>query len=113
MRAEAMAEAAGVLVGRHDFTTFRAAGCQAKSPLKTLDRLDVTAAGAEIRIEASARSFLHNQVRSMVGSLKLVGEGKWTAGDLAAALAAKDRAACGPVAPAAGLYLVRVDYAAR
>ena len=87
------------LVGRHDFTTFRAAGCQAKSPVKTLDRLDVTAEADEIRIEASARSFLHHQVRSMVGSLKLVGEGKWSAAGLGAALQAKDRAACGPVAP--------------
>jgi tRNA pseudouridine38-40 synthase len=108
----AMIEAAGLLVGRHDFTTFRAAGCQAKSPIKTLDRLEVTAAGGEIVIEASARSFLHNQVRSMVGSLKLVGEGKWRPADLGQALAAKDRAACGPVAPARGLYLVKVDYAA-
>ena len=99
------------LVGRHDFTTFRAAGCQAKSPVKTLDRLEVTASGEEIHIAASARSFLHNQVRSMVGSLKLVGEGKWSPGDLEAALEARDRAACGPVAPARGLYLVRVDYA--
>ena len=107
-----MAEAAALLVGRHDFTTFRAAGCQAKSPVKTLDKLDVTAAGEEIRIEASARSFLHNQVRSMVGSLKLVGEGKWSPGDLRAALDARDRAACGPVAPSHGLYLVRVDYPA-
>jgi tRNA pseudouridine38-40 synthase len=111
LSAESMRAAAPALVGRHDFTTFRAAGCQAKSPLKTLDRLDVSAAGHEIIIEASARSFLHNQVRSMVGSLKLVGEGKWSASDLAAALAAKDRARCGPVAPARGLYLVRVDYA--
>ena len=111
MDAMAMAEAAHSLVGRHDFTTFRAAGCQAKSPIKTLDRLDVSASGEEIIVTASARSFLHNQVRSMVGSLKLVGEGKWQPGDLAAALAARDRAACGPVAPARGLYLVRVDYA--
>ena len=108
---EAMAAAAQVLVGRHDFTTFRAAGCQAKSPLKTLDRLDVTRRGDEIWIEASARSFLHNQVRSMVGSLKLVGGGKWTPADLGAALQARDRSACGAVAPAHGLYLVRVDYA--
>ena len=108
--AEAMAEAARVLVGRHDFTTFRAAACQAKSPLRTLDRLDVTTAGAEIRVEAAARSFLHSQVRSMVGSLKLVGEGKWRAEDLRRALEARDRTACGPIAPAAGLYLVRVDY---
>jgi tRNA pseudouridine38-40 synthase len=108
--AERMVEAAQVLLGRHDFTTFRAAQCQANSPLRTLDRLDVTAHGEEVVVEASARSFLHNQVRSMVGSLKLVGEGKWSAADLKAALEAKDRAACGPVAPAAGLYLVAVDY---
>jgi tRNA pseudouridine38-40 synthase len=107
-----MAEAASLLVGRHDFTTFRAAGCQAKSPVKTLDRLAVAAAGSEIRIEASARSFLHHQVRSMVGSLKLVGEGKWRPQDLRTALEARDRAACGPVAPPHGLYLVRVDYPA-
>jgi tRNA pseudouridine38-40 synthase len=106
-----MQEAAQALVGRHDFTTFRAAGCQAKSPVRTLDRLEVTTAGDEIRISASARSFLHNQVRSMVGSLKLVGEGKWSVGDLKRALAARDRTACGPVAPAVGLYLVKVDYA--
>jgi tRNA pseudouridine38-40 synthase len=112
LAAAAMAEAAAALVGRHDFTTFRAAACQARSPVKTLDRLGVTAAGDEIAIEASARSFLHNQVRSMVGSLKLVGEGKWRPADLAAALTARDRSACGPVAPACGLYLTRVDYAA-
>jgi tRNA pseudouridine38-40 synthase len=112
LAAEAMRGAAAALVGRHDFTTFRAAGCQAASPVKTLDRLDVATAGEEIVIEASARSFLHNQVRSMVGSLKLVGEGKWSARGLAAALDARDRAACGPVAPARGLYLVTVDYPA-
>jgi tRNA pseudouridine38-40 synthase len=106
----AMREAAKVFVGRHDFTTFRAAGCQAKSPLRTLDRLEVTTAGDEIHIAASARSFLHSQVRSMVGSLKLVGEGKWSVDDLKRALEARDRTACGPVAPAAGLYLVKVDY---
>jgi tRNA pseudouridine38-40 synthase len=110
--AEAMRQGALLLIGRHDFTTFRAAGCQAKSPVKTLDRLDVGVAGEEIRIEASARSFLHNQVRSMVGSLKMVGEGKWRPGDMGVALQAQDRSACGPVAPARGLYLVRVDYAA-
>ncbi len=110
LNADLMHEAAQRLVGRHDFTTFRAAQCQAKSPLRTLDLLDVTRDGAEIRIEASARSFLHNQVRSMVGSLKLVGEGKWSPEDLSHALAARDRTACGPVAPASGLYLVRVDY---
>jgi tRNA pseudouridine38-40 synthase len=107
---EAMARAARALLGRHDFTTFRAAQCQANSPLRTLDRLDVSRQGEEIVVEASARSFLHNQVRSMVGSLKLVGEGKWKAGDLQTALKACDRSACGPVAAACGLYLVRVDY---
>src|SRR5262249_30535475 len=110
--AEAMHASAQALIGQHDFTTFRSSECQAKSPVKTLDRLDVRRAGDEVVIEASARSFLHNQVRSMVGSLKLVGEGKWSRTDLAAALEARDRAACGPVAPAHGLYLVRVDYAA-
>ena len=108
--ADAMHEAAQVLVGRHDFTTFRSAQCQAKSPVRTLDRLDVDADGEVIEIRASARSFLHNQVRSMVGSLKRVGEGGWTAADLAAALDARDRAACGQVAPPDGLYLVKVDY---
>jgi tRNA pseudouridine38-40 synthase len=110
LQLETMVAAAPALVGRHDFTTFRAAGCQARSPVKTLDRLELRQAGDEIYVEASARSFLHNQVRSMVGSLKLVGEGKWTPADLAAALGARDRSACGPVAPAQGLYLVRVDY---
>jgi tRNA pseudouridine38-40 synthase len=108
--ADAMHSAAQRLVGHHDFTTFRSAECQAKSPVKTLDRLDVSRAGEEIRIEAGARSFLHNQVRSMVGSLVQVGEGKWSADDLSKALKARNRAACGPVAPACGLYLVRVDY---
>ena len=105
-----MHAAAQALVGRHDFTTFRSVQCQAKSPVKTLDRLDVDANGEAIEIRASARSFLHNQVRSMVGSLKRVGEGAWTTADLAAALEARDRAACGPVAPPDGLYLVKVDY---
>jgi tRNA pseudouridine38-40 synthase len=108
--ARAMHGAAQRLVGHHDFTTFRSTECQAKSPVKTLDRLNLSRDGEEIRIEASARSFLHNQVRSMVGSLVQVGEGKWSADDLAKALDAKNRAACGPVAPACGLYLVRVDY---
>lgn len=108
--APAMAEAARVLVGRHDFTTFRAAGCQAASPVKTLDVFDVSVMNEEIHIRASARSFMHKQVRSMVGSLKLVGEGRWTARDLDGALTARDRARCGPVAPACGLYLTRVDY---
>jgi tRNA pseudouridine38-40 synthase len=106
----AMHEAAQHLVGRHDFTTFRAAECQAKSPVKTLDRLDAERDSDEVRVHASARSFLHHQVRSMVGSLVQVGEGRWSVDDLAHALAARDRDACGPVAPPDGLYLVRVDY---
>jgi tRNA pseudouridine38-40 synthase len=108
--ADAMHAAAEVLVGHHDFTTFRSTECQAKSPVKTLDRLAVSRHGEIIRMEASARSFLHNQVRSMVGSLKLVGEGKWGPAELATALAAHDRSACGPVAPPQGLYLIKVDY---
>jgi tRNA pseudouridine38-40 synthase len=108
--AAAMQSAAQRLLGKHDFTTFRAAECQAKSPVKTLDRLEVERDGEDIHVHASARSFLHTQVRSMVGSLALVGEGRWSADDLAGALAARDRAACGPVAPPDGLYLVRVDY---
>ncbi len=111
--ADAMHEAAQHLLGRHDFTTFRAAGCQAKSPVKTLDKLDVVRSGDEIRVTTSARSFMHNQVRSMVGSLKLVGAGRWKPIDMAHALAARDRSACGPVAPPQGLYLSAVDYAAR
>src|SRR4051794_6409427 len=107
---EAMSTAAQELVGKHDFTTFRSTECQAKSPVKTLDALNVRRDGEEVRIETSARSFLHNQVRSMVGSLVLIGDGKWSAADLARALAARDRAACGPVAPPEGLYLTRVDY---
>ena len=108
--AETMHEAAQSLIGNHDFTTFRSTECQAKSPVKTLDRLDVSRHSEVIHIETSARSFLHNQVRSMVGSLKLVGEGGWTKRDLKQALEARDRNACGPVAPACGLYLVKVDY---
>jgi tRNA pseudouridine38-40 synthase len=108
--AEAMHAAAQRLVGKHDFTTFRSTECQAKSPEKTLDRLDVSRLGDEIHITAVARSFLHNQVRSMVGSLVVVGDGKWQAADLARVLEARDRSACGPVAPPDGLYLVKVDY---
>jgi tRNA pseudouridine38-40 synthase len=108
--AEAMHEAAQALVGKHDFTTFRSVQCQAKSPVKTLDRLDVARAGDAIEVRATARSFLHNQVRSMVGTLKRVGEGAWSAADVKQALEARDRSACGPVAPPDGLYLVKVDY---
>ncbi len=111
LAAAAMAEAAATLLGRHDFTSFRAAACQAKSPLRTLDRLEVRRAGELIVIEAEARSFLHHQVRNMVGTLKLVGEGSWPVERVAAALAARDRAAAGPTAPAAGLSLVAVRYA--
>jgi tRNA pseudouridine38-40 synthase len=106
----AMHAAAQKLIGKHDFTTFRSTECQAKSPEKTLDRLDVARDGDEVRVTAAARSFLQHQVRSMVGSLVHVGEGKWSVGDLADALAARDRARCGQVAPPHGLYLVRVDY---
>ncbi len=108
--AEMMHEAAQYLIGKHDFTTFRAAQCQSQSPVKTLDRLDVARYDDAIEIRASARSFLHHQVRSIVGTLKLVGEGKWRPADVGKALAARDRAACGPVAPPEGLYLVGVDY---
>jgi len=108
--AEAMHAAARRLIGRHDFTTFRATDCQAKSPIKTLDRLEVTRTGDLIQIRSEARSFLHHQVRSIVGSLKLVGQRKWSPDDLGAALAAADRTRCGPVAPAHGLYLVKVEY---
>lgn len=108
--AERMHAAARRLVGHHDFTTFRSAHCQSKSPVKTLDRLDVSRSDERIEIRASARSFLHNQIRSFVGSLKLVGDGSWTADDLQAALEARDRTACGPVAPPHGLYLMSVDY---
>lgn len=115
----AMAEAAALLVGRHDFTTFRAAQCQAESPVKTLDALEVVAGppdpvGAdwegEIHVRARARSFLHNQVRSLVGTLERVGAGAWAPERVADALAAADRSACGPVAPPTGLYLAEVVY---
>jgi tRNA pseudouridine38-40 synthase len=108
---EAMQAGARHLVGRHDFSTFRDSLCQAKSPIRTLDTLDVTRAGEEIHIEARARSFLHHQVRNMAGTLKLVGLGQWSPDDVAAALARRDRRAGGPTAPAEGLYLVEVRYA--
>jgi tRNA pseudouridine38-40 synthase len=110
---DAMQAAAQLLIGKHDFTTFRDSLCQAKSPVKTLDRLEVARLGDEIRIEARARSFLHHQVRNMVGTLKLVGAGKWRVADVAAALAARNRRAGGPTAPPDGLYLVEVVYAPR
>ncbi|HEY1934961.1 MAG TPA: tRNA pseudouridine(38-40) synthase TruA [Acetobacteraceae bacterium] len=108
--AAAMHDAAQLLLGRHDFTSFRAAGCQAKSPLRTLDRLDVMRQGESIEIVAEARSFLHHQVRNMVGTLRLVGDGHWRPDQVAAALAARDRSAAGPTAPADGLCLTGVKY---
>jgi tRNA pseudouridine38-40 synthase len=108
--AEAMQAAADLLVGKHDFTTFRSAQCQSKSPVKTLDEFRVEREGEEIRFHLAARSFLHNQVRSFVGTLERVGAGKWPVGRVGEALAARDRAACGPVAPPDGLYLAGVSY---
>jgi tRNA pseudouridine38-40 synthase len=108
--AAAMHEAAQRLVGHHDFTSFRAAHCQARSPVKTLDRLDVIRHGEEIWIEAAARSFLHNQIRILTGTLKLVGDGKWTPDDVTTALAACNREAAGPTAPPTGLYFMKVHY---
>lgn len=108
--AEIMHEAAQRLIGRHDFTSFRSALCQAKSPVKTLDRLTIRRLGDRLEITALARSFLHHQVRNMVGTLKLVGEGRFPVSHVDAVLAARDRAAAGPTAPACGLFLTRVDY---
>ncbi len=108
--ADAMAAAAARLVGNHDFTSFRATECQAKSPVKTLDALSVRRDGDRIIVAARARSFLHHQVRNMVGTLEWVGRGRWTADDVAEALEARDRRAGGPTAPADGLYLTRVGY---
>ena len=107
---ELMRDASEVLLGKHDFSTFRATACQANSPIRTLDQLDVTWEGSEIRIHVRARSFLYHQVRNIVGSLKMVGSGKWTKDDLKKALEAKDRRAGGPTVPADGLYLSKVDY---
>lgn len=113
---EAMRAGAAFLIGRHDFTTFRSAMCQAASPVKTLDEITIDTApapgGVEIRFRLRARSFLHNQVRSIVGTLERVGAGAWAPGDVGRALAARDRAACGPVCPPQGLYLTDVGYPA-
>ena len=106
----AMQAAAALLVGRHDFTSFRASQCQADSPVRTLDELRIEPQGEELHIHAAARSFLHHQVRNIVGTLALVGAGKWTEDDVATALAAKDRSAAGPTAPPEGLYLTGVTY---
>jgi tRNA pseudouridine38-40 synthase len=111
LHADEMNRAAQLLVGRHDFTTFRSVHCQAESPVKTLDRLTVRRLGSIIEVEAAARSFLHHQVRSMVGCLQLVGRGRWSARDLKAALDARDRAALGLNAPPDGLYFVEALYA--
>lgn len=108
--AAAMHDAAQLLTGKHDFTTFRASECQANSPVRTLDRLDVERLGDRIEIRASALSFLHHQIRSITGSLEHVGSGKWTAQDLRDALHARDRARCGTVAPPGGLFLSKVEY---
>ncbi|NNE57492.1 MAG: tRNA pseudouridine(38-40) synthase TruA [Hellea sp.] len=107
---DAMHEAAQELVGKHDFTTFRDTQCQSKSPIKTMDAITVLRAGDEVHIQVRAQSFLHKQVRSITGTLNEVGRGNWTKHDVIDALEAKDRTACGPVAPPDGLYLVKVDY---
>jgi tRNA pseudouridine38-40 synthase len=106
-----MRAGAALLIGQHDFSSFRASECQAKSPIKTLDRLDIVAEGETLNFEVSARSFLHHQVRNMVGTLILVGRGRWRPEQVGAALAARDRSAAGPTAPPEGLYLIAVDYA--
>ena len=110
--ADAMAHAARALLGRHDFSSFRASACQASGPVRTLDRLDVERRGERIEFTVEARSFLHHQVRNMVGTLRLVGTGAWTEADVAAALAARDRAAAGPTAPACGLCMTGITYEA-
>lgn len=107
---EAMHEAAQMLVGHHDFTTFRSARCQARNPNRTMDKITVTRSGELVEIRASAQSFLHNQIRSFAGTLKMVGEGRWTPQDVKDALEARDRSRCGPVAPPYGLYFMEVEY---
>lgn len=107
---EAMQEAAKYLVGNHDFTSFRATGCQSKSPVKTLDKLEITKVGDEIHFSLTATSFLHHMVRNIVGTLSLVGRGKWQPDDVKVALTGAKREAAGPTAPACGLYFVKVDY---
>ena len=108
--AGAMQAAAAILVGRHDFTSFRASSCQAKSPVRTLDRLDVARDGETVTLHAEARSFLHHQIRNLAGTLKLVGDHRWSVDDVAVALAARDRSRAGPTAPPQGLTLLAVDY---
>ncbi len=108
--AEAMHDAAQVLIGHHDFTSFRDSECQAKTPMRTLDRLDITRHGDEVILETEGKSFLHHQVRNMVGTLSLVGEGKWAKSDIKTVLDARDRTKAGITAPACGLYLMRIDY---
>ncbi len=110
LNASAMHDAAQVLVGKHDFTSFRAVACQADSPVRTLDELSVSRQGEDIIVRARARSFLHHQVRNMVGTLKFVGEGKWTSKNVTDALAARDRSMAGQTAPSCGLYLIAVSY---
>ncbi len=110
IEAEVMHEAAQRLIGKHDFTSFRSSACQAKSPIKTLDRITVQRIGDEVRISVAARSFLHHQVRNIVGTLKMIGDHKWPVDKIEDVLEAKSRAAAGPTAPAAGLYLTAVDY---
>jgi len=110
IEAEVMQEAAQRLIGKHDFTSFRSAACQSKSPIKTMDRIIVQRHGDEIRVTLSARSFLHHQVRNIVGTLKMIGDHKWPVDKIETILAAKSRAAAGPTAPADGLYLTAVDY---
>ena len=110
IEAEVMHEAAQRLIGKHDFTSFRSAACQSKSPIKTLDRITVLRIGDEIRVTVAARSFLHHQVRNIVGTLKMIGDGKWPVDQMETILNAKSRAAAGPTAPADGLYLTGVEY---